>query len=327
MNLTIPPLDDRLRYLLSQVATKHATPAGAQPDVAALRTAHEAMVTAFSPPQGRKLAYVESGQVPHAGRAIPIRVYRPHMSDLGSKPTILWIHGGGWVAGNLDTADPAAREIASMGAVVVSVDYRLAPEHPFPAGLDDCQAVLAWLHEHITGLGNDPHAIGLAGDDAGANLAAVLAQAPDQRNGALAATLLVCPVLDGRPGAERHASRSEPMLHATLTAADLAQFTALYLTGDAANPSDPRVSPLLAQQLSGLAPTIFVTVGYDPLRDEAHAYAARMRKAGCRVTVYDNLSLAHGMVDMIGLLPPANDLFRRAVYKFLRTCRDGRPMA
>ena len=240
----------------------------AEVDVAGTRAAFDGLAEQVEPTVS--VDHVDDGTV--AG--VRVRTYRP--GEAG-RLRLLWAHGGGWVAGTLDTTDPLCRALAvATGLEVVAVDYRLAPEHPFPAALDDLLAVV----DGLTG----PLAVG--GDSAGAGLAAVAAQ---ERRGVLVAQVLVSPLLD--------ATLDSPSVAAFatghgLTRNALEQYVALYLAG--ADPTDPRVSPLRTGDLAGTPPAVIVTGGQDPLRDDGAAYAARLREAGVRVEHRDWPEALHG---------------------------------
>jgi acetyl esterase len=223
---------------------------------------------------------------------VPVRVY----GDAG--PPFVYLHGGGWVQGDLDTHDALCRRIAvEAGRVVTSVGYRLAPEHPFPAGLEDVVAVLRALPGAEVG-----------GDSAGGNLAAaaclVLRDAGDPLP---ARQVLIYPALDQRRVAPSHRLFARGFL---LTAADMDWFQGHYRFGD---PLDPRASPLLAPDLRGLPPAVVATAGFDPLRDEGEAYAAALRVAGVPVVHLDEAALVHGYANMDGAVRAADAAVARLV--------------
>jgi len=225
----------------------------------------------------------------------PVRVYRPAASD--PLPTVVFLHGGGWVFGDLDTADPVCRMLCrDVEAVVVSVDYRRAPEARFPAAVDDAWAAYQWVVEHVDEYGGDRNRVAVGGDSAGANLAAVVAQQAADADVPLAAQMLVYPAVDMLG---KYPSRDEnpPGL---MTLADM-RWTAEHYVGmteddprAAELARDPRLSPLLAPSLAGLAPAVVVTAEYDPLRDEGNAYARALEKAGVRVEHREFPGLVHG---------------------------------
>jgi acetyl esterase len=240
------------------------------------------------------LAPVRSSQdvvLPGPAGELPARVYRPDVD--GAVPTIVFLHGGGFVIGDLDTHDDHCRLLCKeVGAVVLSVDYRLAPEHPFPAGFEDCLAATRWAAEHVDELGGDADRIAVAGDSAGGNLSAAVALAVREGGPRLAAQLLLYPAVDFVEDSG-HASRIENAEGLFLTADDMRWFGDNYVP-DAAHRTDPRASVLLATDLSGLPPAVVATAEYDPLRDEGEAYAAALEKAGVEVVARRYDGLIHG---------------------------------
>jgi acetyl esterase len=227
---------------------------------------------------------------------VPARVYRPHP---GSRvPTVVFLHGGGFVIGDLDTHDLAVRLLATdLGTVVVSVEYGLAPERPFPAGVDDAWAAFSAVAAHIEDFGGDPGRLVVAGDSAGANLAAVTAVRARDEGIALAAQLLAYPTVD--PGGE-YDSRGENAEGYFLTARDMAWFFEHYTGLDPESAEarsivdDPRIAPLRTPDLAGVAPAIIATAEYDPLRDEGVAYAAALVGVGVPVWHRTFPGLIHG---------------------------------
>jgi acetyl esterase len=202
------------------------------------------------------------------------RLYRPGDGELG---LLVYFHGGGWTICDLDTHDDMLRRLANdSGCAVLSVDYRLAPEHPFPAPLDDAAAATRWAHTHARTLGCDPDRLAIGGDSAGANLAAVVAQRGDVP---LSFLLLMYPTTDARGGMASHEECCDGPF---LTTAGMRWFLDHYLSGDEGSPDDPRVSPLLADDaaLAKSPPTLVITAELDPLRDEGEAYAERLRQLG-----------------------------------------------
>lgn len=225
------------------------------------------------------MAAVDTLEISGPGTALALRLYRPlPRTPDTADPAMLFLHGGGWVVGDLDTHDALARALAkASGCVVASLDYRLAPEHPFPAALDDATAALAWLVQDAARLGIDPGRIGVAGDSAGGNLAAVLAiTARDGDAPPVAFQLLLYPVCDLSMSQASYERNGTDFL---LTRDSMAYFIAAYAGGrDIAG--DWRASPLAAADLSGVAPAIVLTTGNDPLCDEGFAYANRLEDAG-----------------------------------------------
>jgi acetyl esterase len=227
---------------------------------------------------------------------VAARVYRPQVST--TVPTVVFLHGGGFVVGDLDTHDLAVRILATdLGAVVVSVDYALAPERPFPGGVDDAWAAFSDVAARIADFGGDPDRLVIAGDSAGANLAAVTAIRARDEGVALAAQLLAYPTVD--PGGD-YVSRGENAEGYFLTARDMDWFFEQYtgLAPDSVEAralvEDPRIAPLRTTDLSGVAPAVIATAEYDPLRDEGVAYAAALVGAGVPVWHHTFPGLIHG---------------------------------
>jgi acetyl esterase len=238
-----------------------------------------------------------------AGR-LPARVYHP---DPGrTLPLVVYFHGGGWVTGSVAVADVPCRRVAlAARAAVVSVEYRRAPESPFPAPLDDAVAATAWLAGHAAELGGDPDRLAVLGDSAGGNLAAATAVALRDRGGPrIARQVLVYPVL-APPDPVAHPSYAENGEGFMLTAADMAWFWGHYLDGKAATHA---AAPLLTPDLAGLPPTSIAVAGLDPLRDEGIAFAERLRAAGVDVRLREWSGLVHGFLWMAGELPQAAEL-------------------
>jgi acetyl esterase len=222
---------------------------------------------------------------------------------------VVFFHGGGWVIGDIDTHDGTCRILCrSTGAIVVSVDYRLAPEHRFPAAVEDCIAATTWVADHGAELGGDPGRLGVAGDSAGGNLAAVVAQDAHRRGApAVAAQALVYPAVDFSEIRPSFVANGEGYL---LTAESIGWFTAQYL-GDH-DPADPRASPLRAD-LAGLPPAVVAVAEFDPLHDEGVAYAAALSEAGVAVRLLDFGGLVHGFMGL-GALSRASARARDEVW-------------
>lgn len=248
---------------------------------------------------------VEDREIPGPPGAppLPVRIYTPEPAGGEACPTVVFFHGGGWVICDLDSHDAVARAMCrDAGAVVVSVDYRLAPEAPFPAAYDDAYAALCWVAAHAAELGGDAGALSVAGDSAGGNLAAVVAQrARDEAGPAIARQILVYPATDARQKAGSFETNADGYF---LTAAHCRWFLDQYLgpDGDAA---DPRISPLLADDLTGLPAAHVVTAGCDPLCDEGRAYAQALRAAGVSVTESRFPHMFHGFFGFPELLEDA----------------------
>lgn len=280
------------------------------------RAAHERDAAYFTPHRRRRpVAVVEEAIVADGNVRVPVRIYRSAESAAGRVPTVLWVHGGGWVTGSLHTADALARRVAAdCDAVVVSVDYRLAPEHPWPAGLDDVTAAFAWLVDNVAALGGDLSRIGVGGDSSGGNLAAVLAQQARDAGWPLAAQLLVYPVTDCDLDAD-HRSRLTQADGPYVTWQSVADCVEHYLPVGV-DPREPLASPLHHPDLHGLAPAVVATVELDPLRDEGDAYAAALAEAGVRVVHLSTPGLPHGAFDMAGVSATADRAVREAMGAF-----------
>ncbi len=241
---------------------------------------------------------VEDLTLPGSAGPIPVRVYRPRAGDV--LPAVAYFHGGGWVLGNPYLADTTTRDIAVFGdVVVVSVDYRLAPEHPFPAAVEDALAVTrALLAGQLPGV--DASRVAVAGDSAGGNLAAVVAQQLRDQTG-LRHQVLIYPVTQARVG--QTVSYRQFRDGHFLTARDMQYFFDCYAAG--VDPDDPRLSPLAAADLSGLAAATIITAECDPLRDEGEQYAAALRAAGVDVAMRRYDGQVHPFVYMSGLIDDA----------------------
>jgi acetyl esterase len=241
------------------------------------------------------------------GNVLPMRSYRPALD--GDLPVLLYFHGGGFVIGDLAVADAPCRELANAtGAIVISVDYRMGPEHRSPAAAEDCYAATVWAERHASSLGGDGARLGVSGDSAGGNLATVVALMARDRGGpALRAQFLLCPITDLDLTTDAYPSRVENGEGYLLTARTLAWFYENYLEkpDDAA---DIHNSPIHAD-LSALPPAVVVTAGYDPLRDEGDAYAAALRAAGVEVLHLPNPSMIHGFLWMAGVVDHAHAVF------------------
>ena len=255
------------------------------------------------------MAAVEARTIPGTTGPIAARLYVPEESDR-PRPLIVYYHGGGWVVGDLDTHDATCRHLARESrAAVLAVDYRLAPEHRFPAAVEDAVTAFEWAAREATALDCDPARIGVAGDSAGGNLAAVVAQHVARRDGPKPVVqLLVYPVTDL---STKHPSYRLFSQGFFLTEAEMDWYRAHYLPEPTAA-SDPRVSPLLATDLRGLPPAIIVTAGFDVLRDEGEAYARRLHDAGIRVELRRAAGQIHGFANAIGVSRAARKVMDEA---------------
>ena len=245
------------------------------------------------------VASVRERDIPGPGGALAVRIYTP--LGEGPFPLMVFFHGSGFVVCSLDTHDAMCRNLcAGGGCVVVSVDYRLAPEHKFPAAPDDCLAATRWAVAHAGALGADPGRVGVAGDSAGGNLAAVTAlRARDEGGPALLGQLLIYPVTDYHtPGTPSMAENAEGY---GLTRAGMAWFWDHYLA-DPSHAADPAACPLRAADLRGLPPALVVTAQYDPLRDEGELYGEALRAAGVPTGIVRWDGVNHGFFFFVGIV-------------------------
>jgi acetyl esterase len=242
--------------------------------------------------------------IPGPAAAIPGRFYEPPDMGIEDRPLIVYFHGGGWTIGDLDTCDSVCRFLAAnTPAAVLSVGYRLAPEHPFPAAVEDALAAYRWAAVGNSRLGVDHGRIAVAGDSAGGNLAAAVSLlARDDGDPRPAMQALIYPVTDVVGGQQSRDTFAKGFL---LARADMDWFERHYLPADV-DRTDPRVSMLRAADLSGLPPAYVATAGFDPLRDEGEAYAARMQEAGVAVTLRRHPGLIHGFANLTAVSRTAN---------------------
>jgi len=234
---------------------------------------------------------------------VPVRVYRP--SPDPGLPVLVVFHGGGWVIGTAEQFDGIARQLANASdAVVVSVDYRLAPEHPFPAPLDDCWTAVQWTFAHAAELGGDPTRVAVGGDSAGGNLAAVCALRARDAGFPLALQVLIYPVCDCDFTTASYGENAEGYF---LEREEMQWFFDCYTDRGKHDPADPSISPMRADDLTGVAPALVITAEYDPLRDEGEAYAAKLRAAGVDVETMRYEGLIHGFFGCPGVFETSRD--------------------
>ena len=244
------------------------------------------------------------------GIEVPVRIYTPAgVSQSGRLPVTVFFHGGGWVLGDLDSQDHIARIMANRsGTIVVSVDYRLAPEHRFPAAIDDAYAAVSWVAANAAGFGGDGRNIAVFGESAGGNLAAALVQEARRRGGPrIALQVLAYPAVDRFDDSP---SMYENMAGPLLTRAWLEWFWGLYLTTPDEG-ADPRVSPARADELAGLAPAVIVTAEHDPLRDQGDRYAQRLADAGVRVKHLPIKGATHAFFSFTGSVQLSRDVLNQ----------------
>ncbi|GAY16582.1 lipase [Mycobacterium sp. shizuoka-1] len=244
------------------------------------------------------VAQIKPVTIPGPAGAIAARHYRP--AGDGPAPLLVFYHGGGFVFGDLDTHDSACRLICrDAGVHVLAIDYRLAPEHPAPAAVDDCYAAYLWAREHADELGADPARVAVGGDSAGGCLAAVVSRlARDAGAPAPSLQWLIYPLTDMRGATTSRTLFADGFL---LTKRDIDWFEGCYVDGSGIEITDPRVSPLLADDLTGLAPALIVTAGFDPLRDEGEQYADTLRAAGVAVDLRRMGPMTHAFLNMNAL--------------------------
>lgn len=260
---------------------------------------------AVTQPEPGEVEEVRELSAPGPHGAIPLRLYRPLGSTAGaSVPVLVYYHGGGWTIGDLDTHDTLCRELANLsGCAVIAVDYRMGPEHRFPAAVDDVLAATYWVRKEADSLGVDANRLAVGGDSAGGNLAAVVAiAARDAGDLPIAFQLLIYPATDMRCVHPSHTSNGQGYV---LTSDTIKYFHDHYIT-DAQHDLDWRASPLLHTDLSRLPPALVLTAGYDPLRDEGLDYARALTAAGNRAVYVCFERQIHGFITMGRLLDEAN---------------------
>lgn len=270
----------------------------AECDVPTARAVAEGFIQLQQP--GAEVADVQDVLIPGPGGDIPARVYVGQGCANG--PVIMYFHGGGWVVGNLGIVDQPCRDLANANAaVVVSVDYRLSPEHKFPAAPEDCYAATKWAAEHAGDFGGDASKLVVCGDSAGGNLSAVVAiMARDAGTPQIAAQWLIYPVTAAATDSP-FASYVENGTDYTLTAASMKWFWGHYMAGDSEN-ENPLAAPLKAPSLAGLPPAFVAVAQYDPLRDEGIAFAEALEAAGGAVVLKNYDDQPHGFFWMSGAI-------------------------
>ena len=292
-------LDPKLAEILASLDPSAETPVEEMTpeDARALWKAEMAAVAGAPLPVKSATAHAAPGP---AG-PLPLRLYEPAGAGAGPLPVLVYFHGGGWIRGDLDTHDDVCRYLCHhAGCLVASVDYRLAPEHRFPAALEDCDAATRWVAENAAQLGADPARLAIGGDSAGGNIACGVTLTARERGGpAIAFQLLIYPATDlaGETGSKR--------LYSSGYLLDSMPFYVASYLGPEGDAAAPLVSPLRAGDLSNLPSAFVLTAGFDPLRDEGEAYARRLQDAGVAVDYRCHAGMIHGFVSITGLIASA----------------------
>ena len=300
-------LDPQIDALLQQLAETGA-PAPESRTVGENRALASSLATLAGDPEA--VGGVHDTVAAAEGIEVPVRIYIPAgVSYSGRLPVTVFFHGGGWVLGDLDSQDHMARIMANRsGTIVVSVDYRLAPEHRFPAAIEDAYAAVVWVAANAGGFGGDGRRIAVFGESAGGNLAAAIVQEARRRGGPrIALQVLAYPAVDRFDDSP---SMYENVAGPLLTRAWLEWFWGLYLTTPDEG-ADPRVSPARADELAGLAPAVIVTAEHDPLRDQGDRYAQRLADAGVRVKHLPIKGATHAFFSFTGSVQLSRDVLNQ----------------
>ncbi|MBR0560018.1 alpha/beta hydrolase [Neokomagataea anthophila] len=242
--------------------------------------------------------------------SIPLRLYRPEGVCKTNAPALIYIHGGGWVIGNIETHDRVCRQIATRAeCTVISVEYRLAPEHKAPAAAEDCCAALHWIYQHAATLGINPQRLAVGGDSAGGNLSAVVALEARNTNIPLRAQVLIYPCTDARIPLHQYPSRLQNAEIPPLTMGALKYFSNHYVGDNEPMSHDWHISPIMADTLEGVAPALLLTGSIDTLHDEGIAYSNRLEAAQVPVMRQTFPGMIHGFIELSGALNTANEAF------------------
>ncbi|GAC1583983.1 MAG: alpha/beta hydrolase [Ktedonobacteraceae bacterium] len=290
------PVDPQAQAFLDLLTALNAPPTNTQ-SVAEVRTSYDAMAQFGGIPED--VHKVEDRMVPGPAGKIPVRIYTP--KSAGPLPILVFFHGGGWTIGTLNGYDAVCRALSNQAeCIVVSVDYRLAPEHKFPSAVEDAYAATAWVAQHAASINGNPERIAVGGDSAGGNLAAVVSQmARDQKGPRIVYQLLIYPATDHfLPGTASLRENAEGYL---LTKDMIVWFWNHYANSEE-DAHNPLMAPLRARNFQELPPALVITAEYDPLRDEGEMYAAKLQEAGVAVTVTRYNGMIHGFFTMAGIM-------------------------
>lgn len=300
------PLDPRVKRFLDVLAA--GSPPSALQASVEQRRAQLAELMKLSGPEV-PVARVQERTVPGPAGPLAVRVYTPLDAPVEELPGLVYLHGGGLVAGTLDTHAPIARALAAAGACrVMSVQYRLAPEHRFPAALEDALAAVGHIAAHAPQFGIDAARLGICGDSAGGTLAAAVCQALARAGGPhLALQLLLCPILDY----SRLTGSRREFAVGYLVGQDTLDHDLLHFAPAGTDPADPRISPLRAADLSGLPQTIIHTAEFDPLRDEGQEYFTRLTHSGTAVSYTCHAGMIHLFYGLGAVIPYARTAFEQ----------------
>lgn len=302
------PINPQAKAFLDQAVAAGAPPLNSLP----VAEARQALKSLFVPEQKEAISKIEDRQIPGpSGHKIPVRIYTP--AGTAPFPLLVFFHGGGWVLGDIESHDGTSRELANKAScIVISVDYRLAPEHKFPAAPEDCYAATKWVALNAASFGGDPTRIAVGGDSAGGNLAAAVAQmAADRGAPGLVHQLLIYPVTNYAFDTPSYRANGEGYL---LTQELMQWFWKQYLATDE-DGKNAYASPIQARELRRVAPAFVITAEFDPLRDEGEAYAARLKEAGVPVEAKRYDGAIHGFFNLGHIMDQGKQVMADAVVR------------
>ena len=304
-------LHPKMKYFLENLLPVY--PEGYQVTVEDIRERTSRMLA-----EGEPVYKVEDRSIEGPESLLPIRVYTP--SEESPLPIIVFFHGGGFVYGDLDTHDSVCRALANVSNhIVVAVDYRLAPEHPFPAAPNDCYAAAKWVYEHAEELNGDASRLSLVGDSAGGNLSAAVSLMAKEKGGLeIAKQILIYPSTDIKSG-NKYPSYEENSEGYFLTKETMGLFGRAYIQDESLR-YHPYTAPMLAEDVSGLPPTMIITAEFDPLRDEGEAYGEKLRQAGVEVDVHRENGLIHGFFNLFSIMKSDEDI--HYIYNYMAEFLD-----